>query len=197
MRFVQKIDSLSARVMPGRESYAHLQSNLPFGSNLRADSGSGSVHIGVTSDLFLVHLRMGSGGRKSGGTVVWENANPAKDKSLCEGLARWILAVETGKRMVSMDTTFSNRTYFGLKHPSGETQIPLSPWAGHAGYQVQLNRDMGRAYVTGPKGTLLIPLGADRIKVADRWIKIKGVVAAKNSEMMVPIPILQHLASGQ
>jgi hypothetical protein len=187
------IDASSARLVPDRGSYLKLASKLPLGLMLRSSFGSGTAKIVAGSASARVHVFISHGGKREGGTTVWPNFDRTRDAELCEGIARWLLATETAKYMTSTTVSFGQTNYAGYTNTKGLRQIRLNEWASKLGYQVQWNADMARAFVSGAKGTILIPLGGNQVKVNDKWVPIDGVVGAVGSEPLVPVPAIQAL----
>ena len=177
----------------GMDNSDRLFSKLPLGEARGADFGSGTVSINAVGKEAWVTVVYLTGGSKSGGTTIFEKFDPDKDSALCEGIARWLLATETAKYMTSTTVSFGQRNYAGYTNTKGLKQIRLNDWASKLGYQVQWNADMARAYVSGAKGTMLIPLGGNQVKVNDKWVPIDGVVGAVGSEPLVPVPAIQAL----
>lgn len=170
-----------------------LASNLPLGIQLRAFRGNGSSQVNAFSDMVSVRVDIGFGGRMTSGVTRFETADPPHDQLLIEGVARWVLATETAKYLVRTPTSVAGRSYGGFKHPQGQMQIPAREWAQNSGYSMQVNDEAGRAYLSGPGGSILIPLGSDKVKVNGNWLVIDGVVAADKSEPLLPVSAIQAL----
>jgi hypothetical protein len=193
---VENYDRLSQRLTAERGSPSRLSSGLPLGLYLRADSGSGTVIVLAYGDSAMLELRLFAYASKAHGTTVWEQFDPERDKAVCEGIARWTLAGESAKRYATTTATLGGRNYTARKSPRGAIQVVARDWASANGYTLSLNKSMGRAQLSGPRGTILIPLGADRVKVNDNWVRFDGIVGAIGDQPLLPVAGIQALMGG-
>jgi hypothetical protein len=166
---------------------ANLPSGLPLGGELRIRTAREGLYL-ISSHRFAtlqldILLHSASGSR-------WYEPSEhdwSEDLKIAEYVARFAMSQGAGNRL----GTAANRQFAGYAAraatctKTGRVAVDVRDWAASRGWTVTETAEPG--YLTLKKGTrwVVIPAGADRIKVDGQWRVMPDLVMFKNGRWMI------------
>lgn len=163
-------------------------SGLPFGRRmLFSDDKYGYQVVTHSRRHYVVCNYSGHVARVDG---RWRNLTPTTDQDRLdvEGIARRALALADGQLLGQGNTiSFAGSSLSTRTAESGSRMVKLSEWAQRRGVTVQWNRRLGAASFTRNGCQVIVPLGAEKMKVGTEWIELGEAVSMVGSDWWVSL----------
>ncbi len=103
-----------------------------------------------------------------------------------EGLFRWIIGTETGGRFKMGKIEREGREFFAYQDEFSKWHVEAKEWAAMRGWKLTENRLQARVQFATPQGSLLLVVGADKVKLGQTWHELAMPVSARGREILLP-----------
>lgn len=164
-------------------------SDLPLGDVVFSAVGPATTVLRSRTGRFIVEVGITARAERSATGVRWRRDDPEGDAERVEGIARYLTARQAyrasraGASRSVAGSLVATRTFGDGPEP----WVAIQDWANARGATLRVNERRGTAQLTLGGASVIVPLGAKRIKVGAEWVDLPGFVAWWDSGWYVPL----------